>query len=116
MEGELYDIYGDQWRERLPKEDTDVLLEYVRLNRPGDEELGLREFVKLAELAFDDGCYVHAIKYYSTVIELDPENWTAYAKRAASYVKVYEVRATEKTNVRRISRFESLAEKSHCRL
>lgn len=114
MESELYEIYGDQWRERLPTEETDVLLEYVRLNRPGEEEFGLEQFVKLAESAFDDGCYVHATKYYSTVIELDPENWTAYAKRAACYVKVYEVGAMEKTSVRRIHRFGSLAEKSHC--
>ena len=114
LEEELLNMYGDEWREHLPKENIDVFLEYVRLNGPTtNEPFDANRYMILANVTFEDACYIHSIKYYSTVIELDPTNLTALMKRAVCYVKVFEVRSNE-TN--RCLFNESLGEKSYCRL
>lgn len=73
-------------------------METLRMSVPPNQPLNCDFYLKISNQLYEDGCNVLAIKYYTTAIELDSTNLSAYAKRAACYVRVHEVRRKRTVN------------------
>lgn len=87
---ELNSLEGENWREKLSYSDEQFLT-YLKLKTNFSEENAGQWFLTHADQFFLDACFVLAIKFYNYSLELQPERTEIYLKRAACYLKVYEV-------------------------
>ena len=93
MAVELNETEGEDWREKLPKDNNDDerYLTYVKRkdNYAGDNQY--EWYLKRGIHLYLDACYVLAIKCYTYCIEFKSDIATPYSNRAACYLKVFEV-------------------------
>ena len=87
---------GDTWREQLPSSQDDDELFFLYLKRP---EQSYDWHQMNADQFYGDACFVLAIRCYTRCIELQPDESNSYLKRAACYLKVYEVNSNNKMEI-----------------
>ena len=90
---ELNSTEGDNWREKLPNDQNDHerYVNYFKSINNYSEENSYQCHLAHAEQLYLDACYILAIWFYTICIELRPEIKEGYLKRAACYLKVFEV-------------------------
>ena len=90
---ELNSKEGEIWKEKLPSDQNDIerFVIYLKLKTNYSEETRYEWYFNHAEQFYLDACYILAIRFYSNCIELQPDMKNTYLKRAASYLKVFEV-------------------------
>jgi len=90
---ELNSIENETWREKLPNDQNDDqrYLIYLKQKTNYSEENSYEWYQTYADQLYLDACFVLAIRFYTYCIELQPHTTNIYLKRAACYVKVFEV-------------------------
>jgi hypothetical protein len=90
---ELNSTEGELWREKLPSDQNDAerYVSYLKLKTNYSEENCYEWYQTYADQFYLDACFVLAIRFYTVCIELQPEMKHIYLKRAACYLKVFEV-------------------------
>lgn len=83
----------DTWREKLPnnQNDDERYLIYLKEKTNYSEENSYQWYLTYADQLYHDACFVLAIYFYTFSIEVQPEIIDTYLKRAACYLKVFEV-------------------------
>jgi hypothetical protein len=94
LTNELNSTEGELWKEKLPSDQNDIerFVNYLKLKTNYSEVNCCEWYLNHAERFYLDGCFVLAIRFYTVCIELQPDMKDAYLKRAACYLKVYEVK------------------------
>lgn len=86
----------ETWREQLPTNQDDDERFFQYLKRP-EESYDWHQMN--ADRFYLDACFVLAIRCYTRCIELQPDDPNLYLKRAACYLKVYEVKSKTKIEI-----------------
>ncbi len=92
---ELNSTEDKNWRENLPNNQNDIerYVIYLKLKTNYSEINSYEWYLNHANQFYLDGCFVLAIRFYTICIELQPEIKDVYLKRAACYLKVFEVKS-----------------------
>jgi len=90
---ELNSTEGETWRENLPNDQNDAerYLTYLKIKTNFSEENAFQWYQMHADRLYLDTCFILAIRFYTICIELQPNLTNNYLKRAACYLKVFEV-------------------------
>jgi hypothetical protein len=94
LTNELNSIEGEIWREKLPpnnQNDDEYYLIYLKQKTNYSENNSYEWYQTHADQFYLDACFVLAIQFYTYCIELQPNITNIYLKRAACYLKVFEV-------------------------